>query len=140
MRDFKLDPPHGISAGPLNEKNMLHWNASMLGSSDTLYDGGLFFLDIVFPSDYPFAPPKVTFQTPILHPNINSEGVISHQILMRDHWNPAFDISVVLVTILLMLRDPNVDDPLVPSLAQLYKTNKEEYEKQVKKHVNNHAT
>jgi ubiquitin-protein ligase len=35
----------------------------------------------------------------------------------------------VLLSICSLLTDPNPNDPLVPEIAQLYKTNKPEYEK-----------
>ena len=38
-------------------------------------------------------------------------------------------ISKVLLSICSLLCDPNPDDPLVPEIAHLYKTNKAEYEK-----------
>lgn len=60
--------------------------------SDTPYSGGVFFLDIRIPSDYPFSPPKVTFTTRIYHPNINSSGQISLDIL-GDNWCPALSIE-----------------------------------------------
>jgi hypothetical protein len=56
------------------------------------YSGGVFFLAIHFPTDYPFKPPKVNFTTRIYHPNINSNGSICLDIL-RDQWSPALTIS-----------------------------------------------
>ena len=60
--------------------------------SDSPYSGGVFFLAIHFPTDYPFKPPKVNFTTRIYHPNINSNGSICLDIL-RDQWSPALTIS-----------------------------------------------
>lgn len=66
-------------------------NSSIL-QSDSPYSGGVFFLAIHFPTDYPFKPPKVNFTTRIYHPNINSNGSICLDIL-RDQWSPALTIS-----------------------------------------------
>jgi ubiquitin-conjugating enzyme E2 D/E len=117
---------------------------------DSPYAGGVFFLSITFPTDYPFKPPKVSFTTKIYHPNINANGSICLDIL-RDQWSPALTISkgtctprvfnvffykylisvflfLVLLSICSMLTDPNPDDPLVPDIAHLYKTDRTRYE------------
>src|ERR1700733_16283768 len=69
-----------------------HWQATIMGPPDSPYTGGVFFLLIHFPIDYPFKPPKVNFTTRIYHPNINSNGSICLDIL-RDQWSPALTIS-----------------------------------------------
>ena len=68
----------------------MHANTKSQG--DSPYSGGVFFLAIHFPTDYPFKPPKVNFTTRIYHPNINSNGSICLDIL-RDQWSPALTIS-----------------------------------------------
>ncbi|KAL6439653.1 hypothetical protein ACFW04_004026 [Cataglyphis niger] len=93
---------------------------------DSPYQGGVFFLTIHFPTDYPFKPPKVAFTTRIYHPNINSNGSICLDIL-RSQWSPALTISKVLLSICSLLCDPNPDDPLVPEIARIYKTDREKY-------------
>ncbi|CAJ0952282.1 unnamed protein product, partial [Ranitomeya imitator] len=125
LTDLQRDPPAQCSAGPVGE-DLFHWQATIMGPSDSPYQGGVFYLTIQFPTDYPFKPPKVAFTTKIYHPNINSNGSICLDIL-RSQWSPALTISKVLLSICSLLCDPNPDDPLVPDIAQIYKTDKEKY-------------
>ena len=99
-----------------------------MGPDDSPYEGGIFFLNIHFPTDYPFKPPKINFITRIYHPNINSNGMINLDIL-NDQWSPALTISKVLLSIFSLLTNPNLDDPLVPRIAHLYIRYKAWYER-----------
>ena len=122
LREIIRDPPANCSAGQVND-NIQKWQATIYGPNDSPYQGGIFFLDINFPLDYPFKPPKVNFTTKIYHPNINSNGAICLDIL-KENWSPALTISKVLLSISSLLDDPNPDDPLVPEVARKYKNDR----------------
>jgi ubiquitin-protein ligase len=81
-----VPPPHACPplAQPVGE-DMFTWQATIMGPGDSPYQGGVFFLTIKFPTDYPFKPPKVQFNTKIYHPNINAAGGICLDIL-KDQW------------------------------------------------------
>ncbi|KAI5738517.1 hypothetical protein M8J77_007971 [Diaphorina citri] len=91
LAEITLDPPPNCSAGPKGD-NLYEWVSTILGPPGSVYEGGVFFLDIHFSPEYPFKPPKVTFRTRIYHCNINSQGVICLDIL-KDNWSPALTIS-----------------------------------------------
>ncbi|KAK2650128.1 hypothetical protein Ddye_017617 [Dipteronia dyeriana] len=123
---MRYDTIHIYLTGPVAE-DMFHWQATIMGPADSPYAGGVFLVTIHFPPDYPFKPPKVAFRTKVFHPNINSNGSICLDIL-KEQWSPALTISKVLLSICSLLTDPNPDDPLVPEIAHMYKTDRAKYE------------
>jgi ubiquitin-protein ligase len=127
LAEISLDPPCNCSAGPKGD-NIFEWASTIVGPADSPYAGGVFFLDIAFPTDYPFKPPRVAFRTRIYHCNINSGGHICLDIL-KDQWSPALTVSKVLLSVCSLLCDPNPDDPLVGSIAQQYTSDREAHDR-----------
>lgn len=136
--DLKKDPPTNCSGGPVKD-DMFKWNGTIIGSEGTPYAGGIFKLSIHFTADYPFKPPKIKFITKIYHCNINSEGDICLDIL-KDQWSPALTISKVLLSITSLLADPNPNDPLVPDIANLLKTNKQAHDLKAREYTQKYAS
>ena len=128
LKDIGADPCDNImSAGPVSD-DLFNWHASIMGPSDTPYEGGVFWLDLKFPQEFPFRPPKVRFKTKVYHCNINDKGGISLDLLM-DNWSPALTAEKLLLSICSLLADPNPDDPLAIDIAKLYKSNKKEHDR-----------
>ncbi|KNC49843.1 ubiquitin-conjugating enzyme E2-16 kDa [Thecamonas trahens ATCC 50062] len=138
LQDLAKDPPANCSAGPRDESDLYRWQATLVGPEDSPYAGGVFTLDILFPTDYPFKPPKIQFTTKIYHPNVNSNGGICLDIL-KSQWSPALTISKVLLSICSLLTDPNPDDPLVASIADVYKTNRAKYDQTAREWTTKYA-
>jgi ubiquitin-conjugating enzyme E2 D/E len=126
LEEIQKDSPAGCSAGPVKE-DLYNWEGIIFGPSATPFEGGVFRLSIRFPTDYPFKPPHVQFNTKIYHPNINSAGGICLDIL-KNQWSPALTISKVLLSILSLLGDANPNDPLSPDIAALYKSDRAAYD------------
>lgn len=114
------------------DDNMYHWNAELYGPEDSLYEAKQFNLDIQLPSDYPFSPPRVKFITPIEHVNINKNGDICLDILKPEYWAASQNIITVMISIRVLMSNPNPDDPFNSELAALYRTNHDEYVSRIK--------
>lgn len=138
-KDIQKECPNTISAKPASDENMHVWKASIAGPENSPYENGVFDLEITFPTDYPFKPPKIKFVTKIYHPNINGEGYICLDILKETAWSPVLTILKVLLSISSLLTDPNANDPLFSEAASLYKNDRKKYNEVVKEHTEKHA-
>ena len=121
----------GVSAFPEGD-NIFHWVGTIAGSAATAYEGTSYRLTLAFPSDYPYKPPKVRFDTPCFHPNVDTHGNICLDIL-QDKWSSAYDVRTILLSIQSLLGEPNNDSPLNTQAAALW-ANQEEFRKMVEKH------
>lgn len=138
LSEISVDPPPSCNAGPKGD-NIYEWVATIVGPSDTPYNGGIFFLDVSFPADYPFKPPKITFRTRIYHCNINSQGQICLDLL-KDNWSPAITVAKLLLSISSLLSDPNPYDPLVGAIAQQYLNDRVEHDRLAREWTTKYAS
>ena len=60
----------GCTVGLFDKNDLFNWKVSLLGPKDSFYSGGIFFLKLKFPKDYPNNPPQIYFLTPIYHLNV----------------------------------------------------------------------
>ena len=133
LDEMLLTPPANCSAGPATD-NLYEWQATIIGPEDSPDHNGVFYLKIVFPQDYPFKPPRVSFLTKIYHCNISGSGAICLDIL-KEQWSPALTISKVLLSICSLMGDPNPSDPLNSEAASMMIANREKFNKSAKEYT-----
>lgn len=118
--------------------------ASIEGPPGTPYEGGVFWITVKLSEGQP---PVLRFQTRIYHPNIDHSGTIcadyaswwreTHLMNERQRGRQLpwfseritnhYSIGALLVALCGLLASPNVDDPLVPEIAEKYVTDFEAY-------------
>ncbi|KOB69274.1 Uncharacterized protein OBRU01_17684 [Operophtera brumata] len=130
IKEMKLDPPPNCKAAPKGD-NLYEWTATILGITGSVYEGGVFHLDILLPISYPFDPPMVRFVTKIYHCNVSRSGKICLDTLY-DEWSPALSISKVLLSISLLMNQCNPYSPLEAKIGKLYLLNRKEHDYQAR--------
>jgi len=128
LEDFHKDPDEAFSFGVKEDMDIFHLQGYLIGPKDSPYSGGIFTLDITLPEDYPFKMPKFLFTTKIYHPNINSMGGICFDFHKDCDWSPALTIRKAMASLSGLLSSPDPDEPLVPEIAHIFKTNKARFE------------
>uniref|UniRef100_A0A6C0JC05 Ubiquitin-conjugating enzyme E2 Z n=1 Tax=viral metagenome TaxID=1070528 RepID=A0A6C0JC05_9ZZZZ len=120
IKDIRKNPltDHGIYYNH-DSDDMLKGYAMIIGPEDTPYEGGYYFFKFKFPSNYPHAPPKVSFYTNgyniRMHPNLYKNKKVCLSILNTWHgesWTGCQTISSILLTICSILTEnPLLHEP-----------------------------
>jgi len=116
--------------------------AQIQGPAESPFAEGTYTLSINIPDRYPFEPPRVRFITPIYHPNIDSDGRICLDTLKmqpQGSWSPSININTLLLTIRVLMANPNADDGLVPEITEEYKRDRSLWKKKAQEHTSSHA-
>ena len=129
LKKFEEDPPEGINATPTSD-SLMEWEAVILGPEETIWEGGIFKLKMVFSEEYPNKAPDVRFVSKMFHPNIYNDGTICIDILQH-HWSPIYDVSAILTSLQSLLWDPNPNSPANSTAAKLFVDNPKEYKRRV---------
>ncbi|KAI9867214.1 MAG: E2 SUMO-conjugating protein ubc9 [Trichoglossum hirsutum] len=128
-KQWRRDHPFGFFAKPQrNAQGILDlkkWECGIPGKEKTLWEGGLFKLDVIFP-DGKFVPP-------LFHPNVYPSGTVCLSILNEEEgWKPAITIKQILLGIQALLDDPNPESPAQAEAYNLFKKDPAAYERKVK--------
>ncbi|AQZ15334.1 UBC7 (YMR022W) [Zygosaccharomyces parabailii] len=147
LQQLMKDSSSGIVAGPRSEQDLFVWDCLIQGPPDTPYEGGIFNAKLEFPKDYPLSPPKLTFTPSILHPNIYHNGEVCISILhspgddpnmyelAEERWSPVQSVEKILLSVMSMLSEPNVESGANVDACILWRDNRPEFERQVKKSI-----
>lgn len=144
LRNIRAGKVPFVSAVPLDD-SLDRVLASIEGPPETPYEGGVFWITVKLSETNPWnGPPMMRFQTKIYHPNISPQGyicadytekwnsVLSTSNMKRPVKDPAarwyqgrstevqWSLGALLTALCGLLATPDVDDPLVPEIAQKY--------------------
>ncbi|KAI0888403.1 prion-inhibition and propagation-domain-containing protein [Annulohypoxylon maeteangense] len=135
-----------ISAAPMGD-TLDRIVASIEGPPGTPFEGGTFWVTVKITES---KPPMLKFHTKIYHPNIDPQGKVCADYatwwrdasLLNDasgatnqralpwfseHITNHYSLGSLLVALCGLLASPNIDDPLVPEIAEKYLTDYEAY-------------
>jgi len=134
---WRKDHPFGFVARPVkNSQGVLdlkRWECQIPGKKNTIWDGGLFKVEVLFADEYPTKPPKCKFVPPLFHPNVYPSGTICLDILDEaENWKPAITVKEILLGIQTLLDEPNQNSPAQAEAYQLYRKDREQYERKVR--------
>jgi ubiquitin-conjugating enzyme (huntingtin interacting protein 2) len=126
----------------VTEENFLHLVGEIDGPADTVYQGGVWKVDIVIPANYPFEPPKMKFVTHLWHPNVSSQtGAICLDILKDQggQWSPALTMRTALMSLQALMCAPEPKDPQDAVVAGQYVSDRAGWEAKAREWTRTYA-
>ncbi len=146
FKDLQNNPILNICAvvGLPDPNNIYVWKCTISGPADTPFGGGLFYLKIIFPKEYPNKKPEVCFTTPIYHINVNPKAGLSEPlghvcISTLNWWTPKCTIRQVLTDIFALFWLSNPESPYGLERAKEMNTNINLYNAKCKYYTQKYA-
>lgn len=137
IRDIGNDSSFSIIPKKIEDKE---WILVLSNIQHTPYEDGKFDIKILFNDGYPFKKPNITFLTKIYHPNISDTGGICLDMLSDEGWTPSYTIRTCLNAICWLLRNPDVQNPSIPEIADVYISNIDLFNSNAKKWIVSYAS
>jgi ubiquitin-conjugating enzyme (huntingtin interacting protein 2) len=121
------------------KEDLQHLRGSFMGPPDTPYQSGKYILDIRIPSDYPFRPPVMKFETKLWHPNVGSvTGAICLDTLSIN-WSPVLTLKSALIMLQSLLSSPEPKDPQDAEVAAMLLKKPAEFEHKAREWAEKYA-
>jgi len=102
-----------------DDEDLLKGKALIIGPQGTPYENGFYLFEIIYPSNYPYSPPKLIYKTndgvTRFNPNLYKCGKVCLSVLNTwrgEQWSSCQTISSVLLVLCTVLNDtPILNEP-----------------------------
>ena len=90
----------------------MNFEGYIKGPENSCYNSKIYRVMVKIDEDFPAKPPKIYFVDTMFHPNVDfNTGEICADIL-KENWNPQFNLDSVMNSIHNLLVEPNHLSPL----------------------------
>ncbi|KAL1956228.1 hypothetical protein VTO42DRAFT_7488 [Malbranchea cinnamomea] len=129
LADIQNDRHSQVTVEPVSGDDLTHLKGTFTGPPGTPYEGGTYRVDIKIPTEYPFRPPVMKFDTKVWHPNVSSQtGAICLDTL-GSAWSPVLTIKSALLSLQSLLSTPEPKDPQDAEVATMLLRNPKDFER-----------
>jgi ubiquitin-protein ligase len=102
-----------------DDEDLLKGKALIIGPQGTPYENGFYLFEIIYPSNYPYSPPKIIYKTndglTRFNPNLYKCGKVCLSVLNTwrgEQWSSCQTISSILLVLCTVLNDtPFLNEP-----------------------------
>ncbi len=132
----------GCSFG-IPDNNYNKWKVTMIGPQNTPYAGGLFYINVYFPENYPSKGAEFRFINRIYHLNVDWKNKDSYGHICLSSLNewattgkvkskPCYGVKQALFDIFCLFYNQGIESPYDESIANQYKNNRPEFDAMAK--------
>ena len=128
VKEQKLEE-YGITIKLEKENDFTKWIVTLIAPEDSDYKGAKYEVLVEFKNDYPYNNPEFTFRSKIYHCNVDNEGKLKVNWLMR-----GMKIDYILPRLLTLFYIQDDTDEK-DEKCKLHKENIEEFKGNIRKNV-----